>query len=256
MSRRKDSYYCRIVAAGIGFTLFGLGGLLLGYVIFPLVALFSPNKRRATLRCRRLIQLSFRGFVGYLAWSGYLTWQVRGAEQLAKPGSLVIANHPTLIDIVFLIAMIPNATCIVKASLYKNVFTRGPVSWAGYIPNNEADRLMADSEAQLTDNATLVIFPEGSRSVPDMPLRFKRGAAHLWLRSRCELSLVTIAVNPLTLAKHQMWYQVPCSRPHFHLVVKSEKSTGEADNDIHPQSIDTRTVTRRWQDHFTREITT
>ncbi|MCB1691044.1 MAG: 1-acyl-sn-glycerol-3-phosphate acyltransferase [Halioglobus sp.] len=199
--------------------------------------------------------MSFRIFIGYMSWVGILTWEINGIELLDKSGSIVIANHPTLIDIVFLISMIPNATCIVKASLYKNIFTRGPVSWAGYIPNNEADTLMASCEAQLADNANLVIFPEGSRSVPDKPLKLQRGAAHLWLRSRCDLSMVTIRVNPLTLAKHQKWYEVPYDRPHFQLVVKGERLAEDAESDSNSPSADARTITRQWQNYFTREIT-
>lgn len=254
MSHRQHFYYWRVLAKVIGFALFGLGGLLLGYVMFPVVSLLSSDKKIATMRCRRLVQLSFRAFIGFLSKAGVLTCQISGAEELDSSGNIVIANHPTLIDIVFLISMIPNATCIVKTSLFSNIFTRGPVSWAGYIPNNEADTLIADSEAQLADNATLVIFPEGSRSVPDQPLKFKRGAAYLWLRTQCALSLVAITVDPPFLTKHEKWYQVPYSRPHFQLVVKEGGFARDAQTNARTRSIDTRTLTRQWQDHFTREI--
>tara|TARA_R110002124_G_scaffold61789_2_gene169075 strand:- start:19035 stop:19805 length:771 start_codon:yes stop_codon:yes gene_type:complete len=254
VSHRQHFYHWRVLAKVIGFVLFGLGGLLLGYVLFPLVSLLSPDRRLAKMRCRRLVQLSFRFFIGLLSKAGVLTFHISGAEELDRRGNIVIANHPTLIDIVFLISMIPNATCIVKPSLFNNVFTRGPVSWAGYIPSNEADTLIADSEAQLADNATLVIFPEGSRSVPNQPLKFKRGAAYLWLRTQCALSLVAITVDPPFLTKHEKWYQVPYRRPHFQLVVKEGGGATDAQTNAGTRSTDTRTLTRQWQDHFTTEI--
>ena len=121
MSHRQHFYHWRVLAKVIGFVLFGLGGLLLGYVLFPLVSLLSPDRRLAKMRCRRLVQLSFRFFIGLLSKAGVLTFHISGAEELDRRGNIVIANHPTLIDIVFLISMIPNATCIVKPSLFNNV---------------------------------------------------------------------------------------------------------------------------------------
>ncbi|WP_245395071.1 hypothetical protein [methane-oxidizing endosymbiont of Gigantopelta aegis] len=42
------------------------------------------------------------------------------SDKLNRPGQLIVANHPTLIDIVFLISRIPYACCIVKDSLWHN----------------------------------------------------------------------------------------------------------------------------------------
>jgi hypothetical protein len=40
---------------------------------------------------------------------------------------MIIANHPSLIDVVFLIGLVRQANCVVKQSLWENPFTRGPV---------------------------------------------------------------------------------------------------------------------------------
>jgi len=184
---------------------------------------------------------------------GVLTLEVEGKPKLEQGGLLVIANHPTLIDIVFLISMIPNATCIVKAGLYRNVFTRGPVRWAGYVPNNSTEQLLADCARELAGGASMVIFPEGSRSVAQSALRFKRGAAYLWQRARCDVALVTIVSNPPTLAKHEKWYQIPPVRPHFKLVITADEEIAPAGGEGRA-SIEARVLTRHWQDHFEKEI--
>lgn len=184
---------------------------------------------------------------------GVLTWEVEGEAELRRGGQLVIANHPTLIDIVFLISMIPNATCIVKAGLYRNVFTRGPVQWAGYVPNNSTDQMLADCAKELDGGASLVVFPEGSRSVAHRPLHFKRGAANIWLRTRCDIVLVTIVSDPPTLAKHEKWYQIPAVRPHFKLIITAGEDDASSRGEG-PASIEARALTRQWQDHFEKEI--
>ena len=254
MTKRRDWYYWRVFATGCSFTLFGLGSLVLGYLVFPLIALCSRSPELATLRCRRLIQLSFQGFVGFMTVMGVHTWSASGWALLARPGQLIVANHPTLLDIVFLIAMVPNATCIVKAELYRNIFTRGPVSRAAYVANDTPEKLVEDCAAELDSGASLVIFPEGTRSVSGQLGRFRRGAAYVMLAAECPLVLTTIEARPPSLAKHDKWYQIPASRPHYSLQIEDP-----ADDNIgatsHEGAPSARELTRRWRDYFVSEVT-
>ena len=50
-------------------------------------------------------------------------------------GKVIIANHPSLLDVVVLISLIPNANCIVKGALIQNAFVSAIVRNL-YIPNN------------------------------------------------------------------------------------------------------------------------
>jgi len=253
VSERRDFYYWRILATGISFAMFGLGALVLGCILLPIISLFSRSRESGQRHCRRMVQLSFRAFIWFMRSLGVLTWEVEGRAELGRGGQLVIANHPTLIDIVFLISMIPNATCIVKADLFRNVFTRGPVQWAGYVPNNSTDQMLEDCAKELAGGASLVVFPEGSRSVAESPVRFRRGAAYLWLCARCEVALVSIASNPPTLGKHEKWYQIPPVRPHFKLVINAGEEHAIEGGDSQA-SIAARLLTRQWQDYFENEI--
>ena len=74
---------------------------------------------------------------------GILTWDVSGLERLRGEGVLVLANHPTLLDVVFLVAFIPNADCIVKSKLMNNPAMRGFVSLTGYITNGDGLNLVS-----------------------------------------------------------------------------------------------------------------
>jgi 1-acyl-sn-glycerol-3-phosphate acyltransferase len=226
---------------------------VLGYLIFPFISVFSSSATLATQRCRHLIQYSFRAFIGFMKLTGIFTWDISGRELLTPSGQLIIANHPTLIDIVFLIAMLPNATCIVKSQLYRNIFTRGPVSRAAYVANDSPEQLVGDCVEALEKGTSLVIFPEGTRSVKGAPGRFQRGAAYVLLASRCPLLLATIEPRPLMLAKHEKWYQIPASRPHFTLNIEQIKD----DNiELYPQENPTsaRQLTRMWRDYFISKV--
>jgi len=203
--------YCwRIVATGICFTLFGIGGLLLSITVFPLLHLVPMGKAWRTETARALIQVSFQLFVWFMQFCGVLHMQLIDAHKLQNLQScLVIANHPTLIDVVILVSLMRNCDCVVKESLWRNPFLRGVVSAADYISNSDSDQLIDACASVLKQGGTLIVFPEGTRSVPGTPLKFKRGAANMAVRSHCDVVPVTIGCTPPTLMKGQRWYQVP-----------------------------------------------
>lgn len=247
--KRGDAWHWRVLATGTCFAVFGLAGLVLGYGVFPVIHALSSDRPAAIRRCRLTVHGCFRGFVALMQGLGVLTWEVQGREQLRRPGQLVVANHPSLIDIVFLIGLLPNATCIAKSRLFHNPFTRGPLKRAGYVPNNGAETLLADCAAALASGATLVVFPQGTRTPVGESPRFRRGAAHLCLRTRARPILVGIEVSPPTLAKGEKWYQVPPRRPHFHLRIRGPAAAPAA-----AAGHCARALTREWQQYFTREI--
>jgi len=55
-----------------------------------------------------------------------LGYEFEGRERLGRPGQLIVANHPTLIDVVLIVAFTPAPACVVKAAP-----VRQPVHAAG-----------------------------------------------------------------------------------------------------------------------------
>ncbi len=221
--RWRLNHHYRIHATGICFTVFGLGAVLLSFTWFPLLRLRHwRDREQAERSIQRNLSAACRGFVWLMKTLGVLTWEAHGLEHLQAPGQMVIANHPTLIDVVYLIGFMPQVDCIVKAGLWRNPFLRWPVSWAGYIPNEdgEAEILVARCAARLKAGRSLIIFPEGTRTVPGQPLAMRRGAAQIALAANCPVVPVTITCVPLTLTKYEKWWQVPDRRCHFSLSVE------------------------------------
>ncbi|MNC43091.1 acylglycerophosphoethanolamine acyltransferase [compost metagenome] len=186
-------------------------------MFFPLLSCLPGNVEAHRRRARRTIGQLFWLFVRFMYRTGVLTYDIRGAEKLGRPGQMIIANHPSLIDVVFLIGLVREADCVVKQSLWENFFTRGPLREAQYI-SNDGSMDMLDTAAQaLQDGQTLIIFPEGTRTRPGSPPAFHRGAAAIALRGAKIITPVTIKVSPSTLTKAEPWYRIPRSRVHFSL---------------------------------------
>lgn len=216
---RLLGWYWRLVATGFSFVLFALGALLLGVLLAPLIHLLPGGPKRRRQLARKSIQRGVRFYVWVMRQLRLLSVSFENEGALQQPGVLVVANHPTLLDAVLLMAVMPNATFIVKAAMARNLFTRWIVALAGYIPNDEVGVELVDkAAAALRAGETLMIFPEGTRTGGD-ELTLKRGAANIALAAGCPLLPVVISCQPLTLRKGEPWYRIPARAPQFHLQV-------------------------------------
>jgi 1-acyl-sn-glycerol-3-phosphate acyltransferase len=209
----RFNYYWRLFATALSFVTYGIGGLSLA-LLCPLFNLLPLPRQQKNLIARRFIHRCFRLFIWQMQTLGIFTYEVHGQEKLQN-GQLVLANHPCFLDVVFLISFIPNANCIVKHSLFKNIFTQGPISAANYIPNIEGNQLVQDSVSSLKNGDSLIIFPEGTRTPVNGAVHLQRGAANIALSAGICPIMVTIKSSTPFLCKGVKWYDIPRERPHL-----------------------------------------
>lgn len=216
------SLYWRVFATGLSFVTFGVGGLLLRVLVFPLLSLLVWQRQKRIALARMVIRVVFRAFVGLMQALGVLHYEIIGRQRLERDGLLILANHPTLIDTVFLMAFIKRADCIVKGGLWNNPFTRGPVRAAEYINNNQGVGLVADCIASLRAGNNLIVFPEGTRTPCGGTISLKRGAANIAVRGARDVTPVLIRCEPMTLGKGEKWWRVPPRSVRFRIEVRDD----------------------------------
>lgn len=212
---RQDFWLWRLFATGMAFTLFGIGGVLLRVLVFPPQRLLPGDKADRQRRARGALNRTFRLFIRFMVRTGILTVEFKGAERLGQPGQMILANHPSLLDVVFLVGHVKNANCIVKHGLATNPFTRGPVANAGYITNDESFDMFDRAADALRAGETLIVFPEGTRTPRDAMPRFHRGACAIALRGARVVTPVVISMNPRSLTKGEPWYRIPPCRMRY-----------------------------------------
>jgi 1-acyl-sn-glycerol-3-phosphate acyltransferase len=224
---RQIDHFWRLFGTGFSFSVFGAGGLVLGLILFPCVHLFSSGRPAAERRCQYLVHLAFGRFIWLMESLGVLSYEIVGRDKLTRPGAnLVVANHPSLIDIVFVISMLPECHCVVKKAAWSNPFMAG-IMWAtGYIPNDDPELYLAACVYVLREGKRLVVFPEGTRTVPGLPMKLKRGAASIVVKSQQPFMPIIITCEPTTLTKAEKWYQIPSKKPHFRLEFKDSVDLG------------------------------
>ncbi len=210
----------RVLGTGLSFLAFGVGGVALGVLVFPVINLVVRDRARRRRLSRRLVQASFALHFELMRVLGVLTYEVRGRERLQRDGLLILANHPTLIDVVLLVSLLPNADCIVKSALLRNPVMIGPVRAAGYVCNDDGAGLVDDCIAAVRRGGNLLIFPEGTRTRRDAPMQLQRGAANIAVRGRLNITPVRLSCTPMTLGKGEKWYHVPARK--FHVLAEVE----------------------------------
>jgi len=210
----------RALRTGIAFALFGIGALVISVVALPVLQLTSRRPGDLQRRVQALIHHAFRLFAWYMTLTGLIRVTWVGRERLRERPILVIANHPTLIDVVLLVAAMPQADCIVKTAAERHLLLRRLVKAAGYIPNDRPDAIITAGTESLRQGRSLLLFPEGTRSPSGRLGPFHRGAARIALRSGTDLVPVVITCSPPTLMKGQPWYEVPERTAHLTLTVE------------------------------------
>ena len=242
--RDKFNYFTRWLGTAFGFISFALGGLVLSLILVPLLSILIRDQVKRARSVRLLIHKTFKLHIAALVFLGVLTQKKIHFSSLKQPGLLVIANHPTLLDIVFLISFIPNAICVVRDSLRKNLFFGFLIRSAGYVSNKNPADLVAQCASNLNAKTSIVIFPEGTRTNRQGPKnKLRRGAAYIALKTSRSLTPIYISCEPPTLSKAEKWYQIPEKKMHYTFTKMADITLPKQSIESAPNTLYARTVT-------------
>lgn len=245
----------RIFAAGMSYTLFGIG------VFFPVIymlclSLLPIKKPTKQKKLRKSIQLLCRFYINFMSFVGLMDYQYKHECHPLKDklkGHLVISNHSMLIDALFILAYVDNLCCVVKHQLTINPFTRLVVSFAGYISNHSEDFINQATE-KLAAGENVLIFPEGTRNTYNTELEFKRGAANIAVISQCPILPILLVSNPRTLQRGEKWYQLPPNKSTVHFHINRPLSLNDCVDTSKPRTLQYRRLTEFWREYYLSEI--
>ena len=165
-------------------------------VVWPLIALATvafgtPAIFAALVPPRGDWFLRFaRGWARTLLAIAGVRVEVRAAGSLPRDRSFVVAaNHESFCDVLVILAHLPmQVRFLAKRSVFRVPILGWSIAAAGFIPvdREERSRSAAAVEAalhRLRGGRSVVVFPEETRSPSGELLPFKKGAAHLALKS-------------------------------------------------------------------------
>lgn len=164
------------VAMGLG--LGALALICLSWLPFALLCSVLP-RRVGRFVGRLAIMIGFRLYLYFLTVFCACRFDLAALDALRRePSLVVVANHPSLLDVVLIASRLPNAVCVMKAALMDNILLGAAARLARYIHNDKPVRMVRRAAQELQRGAHLVIFPEGSRT-SDFPFDGCTNAAGL-----------------------------------------------------------------------------
>ena len=252
----KIRYIRRIIAKLFCFAFFGICSLILAVLLFPIMHCMSGfSEKKFKVIARKFNYHYFKVFVKIATGLGVVRLTVENKEALKNLHSkVIIANHPSLLDVVILFSLIPNADCIVKGELVQNKFISLIIKNL-YIPNNITfEDQLEIAKSSMDEGNNLIIFPEAPRSKPGEPWEFKKGAARFALYSKNDVIPIFFGGNEkIGLRKHDKLLQFhPTERYIYNLKVLAPISVIEYES--MPMSKSASKLTHKMKEILEKEL--
>ncbi len=254
MTARLD-YIWRFCATGMAFVVFGVCGILFSVVVFPLAWLW-PHRASRQFAVTSVIHWFFRALVAVLQRIGVMELEVSGVQALRAGGpAIVVANHPTYLDVMVLLSLTPHACCVVKNAHWSNPCFWGIVRSAEYVSNADPAELVEAGARQIAAGYTMIIFPEGTRSpAPNRLHAFSRGFAHMALKAGAPIVPVLMDCDPPAFTKQMRWYDVPARAFRMRVNVLEPLSVDQLAAHDTPTALAARSVTSAVEAHITQHL--
>jgi len=211
--KNRALYVCRVLSKWLAFFTFGVGAVFIVLLVFPLMRLAFLSKARFQKHGRRFISHTCRFFIFFMRCIKMADMELEGQtgalsereKYLGLSSKIVVANHPSLIDPLLLLSLMPNADTIVIP--YRNNLILGGVIRQLYIQGSEElEDVLESGIKSLREGNCLMIFPEGTRTRRAGKVILKKGAARLALASGCTIVPVHIGgTDKFGLGKKDPW---------------------------------------------------
>lgn len=180
--KNRFLYMYRVFMKWTSYFVFGFGSLILATLLFPVMTIFIHPKEKFQKYTRRLISVSFRGFIKFMTFIQIVIFDPGDRDVFRSLKSrIIVANHPSHLDVVMLISLIPNADVIVRGDLAKNFVVREIIRRLYILNSIDFNSMVSACKKSLDQGNCIVIFPEGTRTPRSGLMRLKKGAARLSL---------------------------------------------------------------------------
>ncbi|MBI4953194.1 MAG: 1-acyl-sn-glycerol-3-phosphate acyltransferase [Myxococcales bacterium] len=188
-----------MLARRVGSTAFWIFMVVSSALMFPFAAVLWLVTVPFDRRLRALHQLT-------CFWASIYTWlspmwrvRVTGRESLRASGPRIyVANHASLLDILVLFRLFTHFKWVSKAENFRIPFVGWNMTLNRYIKLRRGDAgsvaaMMAACERAVRAGSSIMIFPEGTRSMDGRLRPFKHGA--FTLAQRLRVPIVPIVVE-------------------------------------------------------------
>ena len=141
--------------------------------------------------------------------------KVEGLEKIPDSPCIFMSNHQSYFDVITLIASLPRPVRFVAKRILKFIPVFGQLIWAsGHIIIDRANPKQAFSELdraaeKINQGKSVLVFPEGTRSIDHKLGPFKKGGFVLTIKSRVPIMPISITGTQSMMPKGRYSFQRP-----------------------------------------------
>ena len=150
----------RSVIVTLMFGIFGAGSILLNFLVFPPLKLFFHGDKLARINSD-IIRMSWNFFIFLNTITGLIKVDIKKLEKIEN--KVIVSTHPSFIDIVVLVSLIPYSTCFVKKELAHNPILKNLISSIFITNEVELEELKSQSKKIIDKGFNVIIIPTGIR---------------------------------------------------------------------------------------------
>lgn len=179
--------FIRSVLVLLSFVIFGIGAIFLNFIIFPMANFFLKDKQLLYFYSD-IIHNTWKWFVRILIFFKIIKLNITDLDNIKQiKQKIIVATHPSFIDILILIALIPRTTCIVKYSLSKNPILFNLVNSIFIMEDESLEKLKEHTKKMIDNGFNVVIFPMGIRHRRNEFPKIKKGAATIAMNANSNI---------------------------------------------------------------------
>ncbi len=176
----------------IGFIVFVIGSLIVTLCGFLLFTIFPAKKATRKLMYHYIIMYTFR-FILKCFFNVKKTIINNHHETFEKP-AVIVANHQSHIDLALTLQLYPKLIVFTNDWVYNSPFYGRAVRMADYYPASEGyENSLTKLEDLVNQGYSILIFPEGTRSMDGEIHRFHKGA--FLLAEKLQLDIIPLLIH-------------------------------------------------------------
>ncbi len=170
------------------FIFFGIGALVVNLLLFPIAKIFLKDKKLLYFYSDTIHNL-WKFFVTLCKTTGMIRLEIQDKEKIQSlKNNVIVATHPSFIDIIILISLIPRTTCLVKSDLSKNPFLNNIIKSIFILEDETIDNLKIHSKKMIEAGFNIIIFPSGIRHRKDEQPKIRKGAATIAMSAKANIA--------------------------------------------------------------------
>lgn len=159
------------------FLIFGIGAFFVNFTIVPFAKFFVKEENLPDFYSN-MVHRMWKIFVWWLCFIKLIKLDIKNPAELTKiKNKIIVSTHPSFIDVVILVGLIPKTTCIAKEALSRNFLMSNILNTIFITNEANLDEFKAQTKKMLDSGFNLIIFPSGIRHRKNEFPKIKKGAA-------------------------------------------------------------------------------